>query len=93
MHLPAATAVATQWGKNFSKLIKSHRLVSSLMWKHGNVASGSVVPAGATLGRQRHKQMVRPLFAFFKNNRDFTNYLVKPAAFLIGILTEILEAF
>ena len=92
MHLPAATAVATQWGKNFSKLLKSHRLVSSLIWKHGNVASGSVVPAGAILGWQRHKQMVRPLFAFL-NNRDFTNYLVKPAAFLIGILTEFLEAF
>ena len=62
------------------------------MWKRGNVASGTVVPAGATLGRQRHKQMVRPLFVFL-NNRDFTNYLVKSAAFLIGILTEILEAF
>ena len=48
MHLPAATAVATQWGKNFSKLLKSHRLVSSLTWKRGNVASGSVALAGTS---------------------------------------------
>ena len=48
VHLPAVTAVATQWSKNFSKLLKSHRLVSSLTWKRGNVASGSVALAGTS---------------------------------------------